>query len=41
MAVTAAAGVKYGEWLEFALPIYAGLLGVSAVAIVVAILIRL
>ena len=41
MAVTAAAGVKYGEWLEFAVPIYLGLLGVGAAAIVVAILIRL
>jgi uncharacterized ion transporter superfamily protein YfcC len=41
MAVTAAAGVKYGEWLEFAVPIYAALLGVGAAAIIVAILIRL
>jgi uncharacterized ion transporter superfamily protein YfcC len=41
MAVTAAAGVKYGEWLEFAVPIYFGLLGVGAAAIVVAILIHL
>jgi uncharacterized ion transporter superfamily protein YfcC len=41
MAVTAAAGVKYGEWLEFAVPIYLGLLGVGAAAIIVAILIRL
>jgi uncharacterized ion transporter superfamily protein YfcC len=39
MAVTAAAGVKYGEWLEFAIPLFAALLGLSAVAIVVAIVI--
>ena len=37
MAVTAAAGVKYGEWLEFAIPVFAALLGLSALAIVVAI----
>jgi uncharacterized ion transporter superfamily protein YfcC len=37
MAVTAAAGVKYGDWLRFAVPIFAVLLGLSAVAIVVAI----
>jgi uncharacterized ion transporter superfamily protein YfcC len=37
MAVTAAAGVKYGEWLEFALPLYAALLALGAIAIVVAI----
>jgi uncharacterized ion transporter superfamily protein YfcC len=39
MAITAAAGVKYDEWLAFATPIYFGLLGLGAVAIVVAILI--
>jgi len=37
MAVTAAAGVKYGDWLKFAVPVYLGLLGVGAIAIVVAI----
>jgi uncharacterized ion transporter superfamily protein YfcC len=37
MAVTAAAGVTYGEWLEFAAPVYLGLLGVGAIAILVAI----
>jgi len=37
MAVTAAAGVKFGEWLEFVLPLFAGLLALGAVAIVVAI----
>ena len=37
MAVTAAAGVKYGDWLEFAVPLFAGLLGLGAVAIVIAI----
>ncbi|MEO8075779.1 MAG: Na+/H+ antiporter NhaC family protein, partial [Acidobacteriota bacterium] len=41
MAVTAATGVKYGEWLEFAVPVYGALLGVGAAAIIVAILIRL
>jgi uncharacterized ion transporter superfamily protein YfcC len=37
MAVTAAAGVKYGEWLEFAIPLYGALLALGAIAIVVAI----
>jgi uncharacterized ion transporter superfamily protein YfcC len=37
MAVTAAAGVKYGDWLAFAVPIYLGLLALGAVALVVAI----
>ncbi|MFL6278470.1 MAG: YfcC family protein [Vicinamibacterales bacterium] len=37
MAVTAAAGVKYGDWLAFAVPLFAALLAVSAMAIVVAI----
>lgn len=37
MAVTAAAGVKYGDWLEFAVPLFAALLGLGAMAIVVAI----
>jgi uncharacterized ion transporter superfamily protein YfcC len=37
MAVTAAAGVKYGDWLEFAVPLFAALLGLGALAIVVAI----
>lgn len=37
MAVTAAAGVKYGDWLRFAVPLFAALLGLGAVAIVVAI----
>jgi uncharacterized ion transporter superfamily protein YfcC len=41
MAVTAAAGVTYGEWLEFAVPIYLGLLGIGAAAIVTAIVIHL
>ena len=37
MAVTAAAGVKYGDWLAFAVPLFAALLGLGALAIVVAI----
>ena len=37
MAVTAAAGVKFGDWLEFVMPIFAALLGLGAVAIVIAI----
>jgi uncharacterized ion transporter superfamily protein YfcC len=41
MAVTAAAGVKYGDWIEFALPVYFGLLGLSAVAITAAIIVGL
>jgi uncharacterized ion transporter superfamily protein YfcC len=32
MAVTAAAGVKFGDWLAFAVPIYLGLLAVGASA---------
>jgi uncharacterized ion transporter superfamily protein YfcC len=39
MAVTAAAGVKYDDWLAFATPVYLGLLGLGGVAIVVGILI--
>lgn len=38
MAVTAAAGVKYDEWLAFAVPIYLALLGLGGAAIVAAIL---
>jgi uncharacterized ion transporter superfamily protein YfcC len=41
MAVTAAAGVKFGEWLEFVLPLFAGLLALGAVAIVIAIAVGL
>jgi uncharacterized ion transporter superfamily protein YfcC len=37
MAVTAAAGVRYEDWLKFAVPLFAALLGLSALAIVVAI----
>ena len=37
MAVTAAAGVKFGDWLEFVIPLFAALLGLGAVAIVIAI----
>jgi uncharacterized ion transporter superfamily protein YfcC len=37
MGVTAAAGVKYGDWLAFALPVYLGLLALGGLAIVVAI----
>jgi uncharacterized ion transporter superfamily protein YfcC len=37
MGVTAAAGVKYGDWLAFAVPVYLGLLALGALAIIVAI----
>jgi uncharacterized ion transporter superfamily protein YfcC len=37
MAVTAAAGVKYGDWLAFAGPVYLGLLGLGAIALVIAV----
>ena len=37
MAVTAAAGVEYGSWLKFAVPLFAALLAFSAVAVVIAI----
>jgi uncharacterized ion transporter superfamily protein YfcC len=37
MAVTAAAGVKYGDWLAFVAPLFTALLGLGALAIVVAI----
>jgi uncharacterized ion transporter superfamily protein YfcC len=37
MAVTAAAGVKYGDWLKFAVPLFAALLVLGGVAIVIAI----
>jgi uncharacterized ion transporter superfamily protein YfcC len=41
MAVTAAAGVTYEEWLKFAIPLFAALLGLGAIAIVVAIAVGL
>lgn len=41
MAVTAAAGVKYSDWLKFAIPLFSALLALSAVALVVAIAIRI
>jgi uncharacterized ion transporter superfamily protein YfcC len=37
MAVTAAAGVKYGDWLAFAIPVYAGLLALGGIGIVIAV----
>jgi uncharacterized ion transporter superfamily protein YfcC len=37
MAVTAAAGVKFGDWLKFAIPLFAALLVLGGVAIVTAI----
>jgi uncharacterized ion transporter superfamily protein YfcC len=37
MAVTAAAGVKYGDWLTFAVPVYLALLVLGGLAIVAAI----
>ncbi len=40
MAVTAAAGVRYGDWLAFAGRLYAILLGLGAMAVMVAIAIR-
>ena len=40
MAVTAAAGVKYGDWLKFAIPLFATLMVLGGIAIVVAIAIR-
>lgn len=41
MAVTAGAGVKYGDWLQFAVPLFATLLALGGVAIVIAIAIGL
>jgi uncharacterized ion transporter superfamily protein YfcC len=37
MAVTAAAGVRFGDWLKFAIPLFAALLVLGGVAIVTAI----
>jgi len=37
MAVTAAAGVKYGDWLKFAVPLFGALMMLGAMAIVIAI----
>jgi uncharacterized ion transporter superfamily protein YfcC len=37
MAILAAARVRYDEWLKFAAPLYLGLLGLGAVAVIVAI----
>jgi uncharacterized ion transporter superfamily protein YfcC len=41
VAVAAASGVKFGDWLSFALPIYLLMLAFSALAIGVAILVNL
>jgi uncharacterized ion transporter superfamily protein YfcC len=41
MAVTAAAGVKYGDWLKFAIPLFALLMVLGGVAIVIAIAVGL
>jgi uncharacterized ion transporter superfamily protein YfcC len=41
MAVTAAAGVKYGDWLAFAVPVYLGLLALGALGVVAAIAIHM
>jgi len=41
MAILAAAGVRYEDWLRFALPPYLVLLGLGAVAIAVGIAVRL
>jgi uncharacterized ion transporter superfamily protein YfcC len=41
MAMVAACGVRYEEWLRFALPLFAALLGLAAVAIGVAVAVGL
>ena len=41
MAVTAATGVKYNDWLSFAVPLYLTLLGVGALALVAAIVLHI
>jgi uncharacterized ion transporter superfamily protein YfcC len=41
MAVTAAAGVKYGDWLAFAVPVYAALLLLGGLGIIAAIAVHL
>ena len=41
MAVTASAGVKYGDWLKFAIPLFAALLLLAGIAIVIAIAVGL
>jgi uncharacterized ion transporter superfamily protein YfcC len=41
MAVTAAMSVRYDDWLAFVLPLYAALLGLGALALVVAIAVGL
>ncbi|MBA3522680.1 MAG: hypothetical protein H0T90_09295 [Gemmatimonadales bacterium] len=41
MAMLAAAGVRYEEWLRFAVPIFASLLTLAALAIGVAVTIGL
>lgn len=41
MAILAAAGVRYEEWMKFTVPLYAGLLGLGAVSIAIAIAIGL
>jgi len=41
MAILAAAGVRYEEWMKFTVPLYFGLVGLGAVSIAVAIAINL
>jgi len=41
MAVTAAMSVRYDDWLEFVVPLYAALLALGALAMIVAIAIGL
>jgi uncharacterized ion transporter superfamily protein YfcC len=41
MAMLAAAGVRYEEWLKFVVPLYAGLLALAALALALAVAIGL
>ncbi len=41
MAILAAGGVRYDQWLKFALPLYLGLVVLGGVAIAVAVAIGL
>ena len=41
MAILGSAGVPYGKWLRFALPLYGVLFGLGLVAVVVAVAIGL
>jgi uncharacterized ion transporter superfamily protein YfcC len=41
MAMLAAAGVRYEQWLKFVLPVYAVLMGLAVLAVIVGVAVGL